>query len=157
MRRTVGVLAVMMIMVAAGAVVAADAAKCSASTQDCLNMMARNLESRGWVGIEMEDDGGSDKMVVTRVVEGSPAKKAGFKVGDVMVAVNGVAFNDENSKKLKDIQHAMKPGADYSYTVWRQGSKVDLDVKLGNIPDNVRAEWIGNHMLDHAEYQVASK
>ncbi len=157
MRRVFGVLAVAMILAVTGAVMAADANKCPASTQDCLNMMAKNLNSRGWVGIEMENDGGVDKMVVTRVVDPSPAKKAGFKVGDVMVAVNGVTFNEENEKKLKDVQHAMKPGADYTYTVSRLGSNIDLNVELGSIPDNVRAEWIGNHMLDHAEYQVAAK
>ncbi len=148
-------MAVLMILGVAGAGLALDATKCSASTQDCLNMMAKNFESRGWVGIEMEDDGGVDKMVVTKVIDGSPAQKAGFKIGDVMVAVNGVAFSDENEKQLKDVQHAMKQGADFTYTVSRYGSKVELDVELGSIPDDVRAQWVGKHMLDHADYQVA--
>ena len=156
MKRAVGVLAVVMILAVAGAVVALDATKCSASTQDCLNMMANSYESRGWVGIEMGDDGGIDKMVVTKVIDGSPAQEAGFKIGDVMMAVNGVAFSDENEKKLKDVQHAMKPGADFTYTVSRHGSKVNLDVELGKIPDNVKAQLVGKHMLVHADYQVAS-
>lgn len=146
----------LMILGVAGVGLALDAAKCSASTQDCLNMMVKSFESRGWVGIEMEDDGGVDKMVVTKVIDGSPAQKAGFKIGDVMVAVNGVAFSDENEKQLKDVQHAMKQGADFTYTVSRYGSKVELDVELGSIPDDVRAQWVGKHMLDHADYQVAA-
>lgn len=154
MRKVVGVMAVMVIVAMAGAAIAADATKCQASTQDCLNMMASNLEKRGWVGLEMEDEG---KMTVTKVIKGSPAQKAGFEVGDVMIAVNGVEYSDENQQKLKDVQHAMKPGADFTFTVSRHGSKIELPVELGSLPDDVKAQWVGNHMLDHADYQVASK
>ncbi len=156
MKKTVFVVAAVMIMVMAGPATAGEGGKCSASTQDCLNHMAKNLENRGWVGIEMDDEGGVDKMVVTRVVEDSPAEKAGFRKGDVMVAVNGVAFAEDNEKKLKDVKYSMKPGADFTYTVARHGKKVDLNVELGSIPENVRAEWIGNHMMDHADLKMAS-
>ena len=50
----------------------------------------------------------------------------------------------------------MSPGADFTYTVSRKGSKVDLDVELGTLPDSVKAQWVGNHMMDHAELQMAS-
>ena len=156
MKRAFFVLAAVMIMVMSGPAAAGEGGTCTASTQDCLNHMARNLENRGWVGIEMDDGGGMDKMVVTRVIEGSPAERAGFRVGDVMVAVNGIAFSEDNQKELKNVKYSMKPGADFTYTVARQGTKVDLGVELGSIPENVRAEWIGNHMLDHAELKMAS-
>jgi serine protease Do len=96
--------------------------------------MAKNLKERGWVGIEMDDKGGFDKMVITKVIEDSPAEKAGFKVGDTLAAVNGVAFSESNQKQLKDIQYSMKPGADFTYTVSRKGSRVDLEVELGQLP-----------------------
>jgi predicted metalloprotease with PDZ domain len=99
MKRVIGVLAVVMIMVMAAPAMAGEGSKCTASTQDCLNHMAKNLQNRGWVGIEMEDKGGTGKMVVTKVVEGSPAEKAGFQVGDILVAVNGVAFGEGNQTR----------------------------------------------------------
>ena len=157
MKRVIGVLAVVMIMVMAAPAMAGESSKCTASTQDCLNHMAKNLQNRGWVGIEMDAKGGMGKMVVTRVVEGSPAEKAGFQVGDILVAVNGVAFGEGNQKQLKDQGYSMKPGAEFTYTVARKGSKVNLEVELGKAPDNVMAEWVGGHMLDHAEPQMASK
>jgi len=156
MKRVISVLSVVMIMVVAVPAIAADANKCTASTQDCLNHMAKNLNNRGWVGIEMDDKGGVGMMVITKVIGGSPAEKAGFKVGDALVAVNGVSFSEGNEKQLKDIQYAMTPGSDFTYTVSRKGSKVDLDVELGKLPDNVKAQWVGNHMMDHAEVQMAS-
>jgi len=156
MKRAFSVCAALMIMVMAGPATAGEGGTCSASTQDCLNYMVKNLANRGWVGLEMNDEGGVDKMVVTRVVEGSPAEKAGFREGDVMFAVNGVAYAEENQKRLKDVKYSMKPGADFTFTVARRGKKIDLDVELGSIPEKVRAEWIGDHMMDHAELQMAS-
>ena len=157
MKRSIGVLSVVMIMVMAVPATAGDANKCTASTQDCLNHMAKNLNDRGWVGIEMDDKGGVGMMVITKVIDDSPAQKAGFKVGDTLVAVNGVEFSEDNEKELKDIQYAMTPGADFTYTVSRKGSRVDLDVELGQLPDDVKAQWVGSHMMDHAEIQMASK
>lgn len=157
MKRVIGVLMVVMMMVMAAPAMAGDSSKCPASTQDCLNHMAKSLNNRGWVGIEMDDKGGAGMMIITKVIDGSPAQKAGFKVGDALVAVNGVAFSEGNEKQLKDIQYSMTPGNDFTYTVSRKGSKVDLDVELGTLPDDVKAQWIGNHMMDHAELQMASK
>ena len=157
MNRLIGVLTVVMMMAMSASAMAGEAGKCSASTQDCLNYMAKNLKNRGWVGIEMDDKSGTGMMIITKVIDGSPAQNAGFEIGDALVAVNGVAFSDENEKQIKDIQYSMIPGADFTYTVSRKGSKVDLDVELGELPDNVKAQWIGNHMVDHAELQMASK
>ena len=156
MKRLVGLLTVVIVVAMVMPAVAGEGYACKASTQDCLNKMANSMNNRGWVGLELDNHGGMDKMVVTKVVEGSPAEAAGFKAGDTLVAVNGVGFSEDNEKKLKDIKYAMKPGADIKYTVARHGSKVDLDVTLAKIPENVRAEWIGNHMMDHAEMQMAS-
>jgi len=156
MNRLIGVLAAVMMMAMSAPAMAGEAGKCSASTQDCLNYMAKNLKNRGWVGIEMDDKSGTGMMIITKVIDGSPAQNAGFEIGDALVAVNGVAFSDENEKQIKDIQYSMIPGADFTYTVSRKGSKVDLDVELGELPDNVKAQWIGNHMVDHAELQMAS-
>jgi S1-C subfamily serine protease len=157
MKRLVVTLVAVMVMVMAAPAMAGEGHKCEASTQDCLNYMVKNLKDRGWVGIEMDDKGGMDKMVITKVIDDSPAEKAGFKVGDTLVAVNGVAFADDNQKELKDIQYSMKPGADFTYTVARKGSKVDLNLELGQLPESVMAQWIGGHMVDHAELQMASK
>ena len=157
MKRLVVTAAVVMVMVMVAPAMAGEGKKCEASTQDCLNYMVKNLKNRGWVGIEMDAKGGGNKMVIIKVIENSPAEKAGFMVGDTLVAVNGVAFGEENQQQLKDIQYSMKPGADFTYTVGRKGSKVDLDVKLGHLPESIMAQWIGSHMMEHAEPQMASK
>ena len=156
MRREVRVLAMVAIVGLAASGFALDASKCTSSTQDCLNYMSRNLENRGWVGIEVDDEGGIAEMFVSNVVEDSPADKAGFNRGDLLIAVNGVVFAESNKKKIRDIQYAMKAGDDVVYLVGRRRAKKELRVELGPLPDTVIAQQIGEHMMDHAEVKVAS-
>ena len=81
MKRLVGLLTVVIVVAMVMPAVAGEGHKCTASTQDCLNKMANSMNNRGWVGLEIDNDGGMDKMVVTKVVEGSPAEAAGFRTG----------------------------------------------------------------------------
>lgn len=125
--------------------------ECTKSTQECLNAMAEKLQKRGWVGIELDKDEDAGTMTVKRVVSDSPAQAAGFKIGDQLVAVNGIRYNDESKKEaLQKAYDAMTPGAQVTYTVSRSGYEKDLDVKLGKLPEEVLAQWIGGHMIEHA-------
>ncbi len=155
MRRLACGVAVVLACVVAIPLIAGEGQRCKASTQDCLNYMKTHLKERGWLGIEYDDE----NQKVLRVIEGSPAEKAGFRKGDVMVAIAGVDITDENAGKIKKIQfEQMKPGNQVTYTVVRAGMKKNLEVTLGAVPDDIMAQWVGRHMLeDHAEeIQVAS-
>jgi len=149
--------AVAMVMVGAAAVtaLAGERHACTASTQECLDYMKAHLSGRGWVGIEYEQD----DMKVVRVIEGSPAQRAGFRKGDVLVGVNGVDFVAENHDRLMKMQETlMKPGNNVTYTVRRAGKLKSLDVRLVKVPEEVLAQWVGSHMLkDHAtDVKIAS-
>ncbi len=130
-------------------------AKCSAGTQDCLNMMAAKMKNKGWVGIEMKKDEATGALTVTRVIPDSPAERAGLKAGDRMVAMNGVALGEKNETALKAQYETMKPGNKVTYTVARGEYKKDVTVELGVLPEEVLAAWVGRHMLDHAAVDVA--
>jgi S1-C subfamily serine protease len=125
--------------------------KCTASTQECLNKMAAKLKNKGWVGIELDKNKDTGTLTVTRVVPGSPAEQAGFRQGDMLLALNGVDMYSSDKKALHGAKKAFKPGAQVTYTVERAGSKRDLDVTLGTVPDDVLAQWVGGHMLEHAD------
>src|SRR5262245_64521182 len=58
-------------VVAAVPAVAGGYGKCStANTQECLDMMAKMLKNKGWIGVEINDAAGS--MQITRVLPDSP-------------------------------------------------------------------------------------
>ena len=125
--------------------------RCTGETQECLDAMAKSLRNRGWVGLELDDSGGLENMVVTRVVPGSPAEAAGFHEGDRLVALNGVEFRKDNISKLKAMRGDHTPGKQVTYRVQRRGGARELWVTLAAMPDSVIASMIGQHMLEHAE------
>ncbi len=129
--------------------------KCEATTQECLDKMASSYKAHGWVGIEGDNDE-AGHFVIKKVIEGSPAEAAGLKKGDVLVAMNGVTFADENKDKLKKIKSGMAPGKTLEYTVERGGKSKVVAVTLVEIPEEVLAQWIGKHMLEHAAVKVAA-
>jgi predicted metalloprotease with PDZ domain len=136
---------------------AGDKECCKASTQECLDKMVAKYQQKGWLGVETEKTAGG-RWAIKKVFKGSPAEAAGFKPGDVFVSVNGVDMSKGNKEALMKAKHTMTVGSKASYVVKRQGGKLKLDVELGSVPNEVIAEWIGEHLIhDHAGAKMASK
>lgn len=146
-RYWLGALAASLLM--AGAALAGG--KCPYTTQECLDYMATKMKDSGWVGVELErteDDYGP--MTVMKIVEGSPAEKAGIQLGDVLVAINTIPLEEGNQKKLSDARAASKPGQSVTWTIRRDQEKRDVSIMLGAMPADILARYIGQHMLEHA-------
>ncbi len=129
--------------------------KCSADAQSCLNWFSQNYTNRGWAGVslEMSDEG----LYVSEVHKGTPAAKAGVKTGDVLVAINGIEYSDENKEKMAALQEKMVPGAEFTYTIARKGKNKEISFALDEMPMDVVARQVGMHMLsDHAAVEIAS-
>jgi C-terminal processing protease CtpA/Prc len=129
--------------------------KCDHPTQDCLDKMAAKLQAKGWVGIEGDWNEEKAAFKIEKVVAGSPAEEAGLQPGDVLVALNGIGLGDD---KLKQAKSGMSPGDTVKYTVKRAGGKKVIAIKLGKMPEEMIARYVGEHLLqDHAAVAVASK
>ena len=135
-------------VVAAGPAVAGGYGKCSsANTQECLDMMAKKLKNRGWIGVEINDASGS--MQITRVLPDSPAKAAGIAAGDVLYAVNGVQYAESNQDTLSAIREKMTPGSTFTFTILKGGTdKQEVAITLAKMPEEVMAAMIGKHLLE---------
>ncbi|KKM85436.1 hypothetical protein LCGC14_1289050 [marine sediment metagenome] len=70
--------------------------------------------------------------LVTKVLEGSPADKAGVKDDDFIIAVNGKKTADVDELRNRIAQ--VKRGDAAKLTVWRGGKEKTLTVKIGNQP-----------------------
>jgi C-terminal processing protease CtpA/Prc len=129
--------------------------KCTADAQSCLNWFAQNYEGRGWAGVSL--DGTDDGLRVSRVHPGTPADNAGVKVGDYLVAINGVEYIPENREKMAKFEQMMTPGQEFTYTIARNGKNKDVKFALAEMPMDVVAAMVGAHMLnDHAAVEIAS-
>lgn len=135
----------------------AGGAKCAEQhTQASYEQMAKKLAAKGWLGIETEKVG-EGSYAISKIVAGSPAEKAGFQPGDVLVALNGARFGAGNEEAVKKAKSALGPGKAATYTVARAGAEKQLTVTLAEVPREVLAQWVGEHVIDHTGDQIAAK
>jgi serine protease Do len=95
--------------------------------------------ARGWLGVQIqtvnEDIAQSLGLkdakgaFVASVVKGSPADKAGFKEGDVVIAVDGISI--ETNRDMTRKVATLADGATASFTVIRDGKQTTLRAKVG--------------------------
>ncbi len=97
---------------------------------------------RGWLGVVIQEVtpdiaeaiGVKEGILIAQVVKGSPADKAGIKVGDVIVEVDGKPID-----KVRDLQLRImktKPGTQVELKVIRDGKEKVLKVKIGELPES---------------------
>ena len=155
MKKLVAVL--VLVLVVALPAMAGEKGKCAGSGEDCLKKMSQKMAHKAWLGIEYDSDE-HGRWVVKDVYENSPAQKAGFQKGDVLLAVDGEAYSKENKKALSTVFASLEPGSTAQYVVKRQGAKVKLEATLSSVPQDVQAKWINEHMkTNHPEMKMASK
>lgn len=156
MKRSLVTLVIALVAVAAAPVLAGDG-HCDGTPEECLKKMTSKLENKAWLGVELEP-GDHGHYRITRVVPDSPAEQAGFQAGDVLLAMNGVKWSEDNKEAFKKASYELHPGSTAEYVVKRDGQKVKLEATLAHIPRDVMAQWVGDHMLEsHTEMRLASK
>ncbi len=101
---------------------------------------------RGWIGVEPNELSpelaetfgvkAERGVLITGVLQGGPAAKAGVRPGDVIVAVAGKPVL--NVAELLSGVAGLKPGAAAKFDVQRRGDKLSLDVSPGLRPRSQR-------------------
>jgi serine protease Do len=98
--------------------------------------------TRGWLGVNIQDlkgdladyygAKGGEGVLVTDVVPGNPADKAGIKAKDIITAVNGEKV--KNSRALTAKAATLPVGQTTKITVIRDGKEKTFDVKVAKRP-----------------------
>lgn len=117
--------------------------KCTADAQTCLEQMAAKLQNKGYMGLEFEKNE-EGQYVIKKVIEGAPAAAAGFKPGDMILAVNEAKWDDREAMKKVD----WSPGSKMTVKVKRGDKKQMMSLTLANMPDEVIARYVGAHMIE---------
>jgi len=100
----------------------------------------------GWLGvmlvnIKARNDGEAEEgVVITDVVEGSPADLAGLQAEDVVVSIDGQDVNTNISDLVKLVS-ANKPGDEMDVIVLRDGDEKTFTVTLGSRAASKKMEW----------------
>ncbi len=97
---------------------------------------------RGFLGIQMQEIDAAlashlnlsvpRGIVVTQVIEGSPAEKAGFEVGDVILSVNGKSIGSNHN--MIGVVERLHVGDTYPIRVLRNEQEVELSINIGARP-----------------------
>ncbi|MEM7619332.1 MAG: Do family serine endopeptidase [Pseudomonadota bacterium] len=117
----------------------------SAIATDVIEELKRSgTVSRGWLGVTIQNVSediaeslGLDKpsgALVTKISKGGPASKSNIKVGDAIVSVNGTQIDD--SRDLARKVASLDPKSEARVTVFRDGSKKNIRIKLGLFPSS---------------------
>ena len=120
--------------------------KCKGTTQECLDMMADQVNKRGWVGIQIEPSDLGIK--IQSVMENSPALASGLQAEDVLLGINGLLYKDK-SPALEEVYKNANPGSTITYSVQRGDQTLEIKVVLGTWPDELKHKYIGRHMLEY--------
>jgi serine protease Do len=114
-------------------------------------------EGGSWLGLETQEVTGEKAkdlklsaergVLVVKVLEDSPAAKAGLKDSDVITAVNGQRV--EGTAQFRRMIREIPAGRAVELGVWRDGREQKLTATLGKMQENGRA-WGGMSAMPEA-------
>jgi serine protease Do len=103
---------------------------------------------RGWLGVSIQPltkdlaknfkRDNTDGALVSSVIEGSPAEKAGLKAGDVIVEFNGKKV--AKATALPGLVADLPVGRDVPMVVVRDGSEIRLNARVARLEDETPAK-----------------
>ena len=99
--------------------------------------------TRGWIGVEPQNlskeliesmglTSNAQGVLLSGILEGGPADRAGAKPGDVLTAVNGQPIKDV--RELLSKVSELKPGADATISALRKNKELELKIQIGKRP-----------------------
>lgn len=107
-------------------------------------LKTKGYVSRGMLGVGVQNItdtiakaqglNGAQGALVAQVQPGSPAEKAGMKVGDVITAFDGHKIYD--SSELPPVVAMTTPGTEANLAILRDGKPMTVKVKVGEMPRN---------------------
>lgn len=99
--------------------------------------------TRGWLGVSIQslDEETAESLglrdtngaIVAQVLEGSPAEKAGFRTGDVVLRMDGVQVKD--NRDLSRRVAALQVNQNAKFGVWRDSRETQISVTVAKRPD----------------------
>src|SRR5574343_1706900 len=98
--------------------------------------------TRGWIGVEVQAITGelaesfglpsAEDTLISGVMRGSPADRAGIRPGDILLSVEGRKVNDPQA--MLEAIAALAPGRKAGFELRRGKEKLDLKVEVGRRP-----------------------
>jgi serine protease Do len=109
-------------------------------------LIAHGKVERGWLGVSVQDltpalgktfgVENTQGALISKVVNNSPAARAGLKRGDIIIAYDGQSIPDAST--LRNDVATTTIGQEARLTLLRNGKRRELTVKIGNLAEEIR-------------------
>ena len=119
--------------------------------------------TRGYLGISMNQEPISPEMakhfgmkkaqgvLITEVIEDSPAEKAGLKQDDIILKINDKKA--DSPKELKNYIALLAPGTQVTLTIFRDGKEIEKQIEIGDLAKSSMGEEV-SQVLENIGIQV---
>jgi serine protease DegQ len=111
-------------------------------------LIATGTVTRGWIGVEAQDVtaeladslklASSDGVIIAGLAKNGPADKAGMKLGDILVAVEGKPVPDSGA--MLNLIAQLTPGQKANFKVRRNSGEAEVVILVGRRPKPVKSE-----------------
>jgi serine protease DegQ len=116
----------------------------SSTVQDVMNQIIKHGRViRGYIGVEPQDVTPElaeafrlprrDGAIIAGIMRGGPAEKAGVKVGDILISLNGKPVG--NVATMLNMISLLSPGSTARFRFLRDAEEVDLPIVVGTRPN----------------------
>ena len=116
----------------------------SSTVQDVMNQIIKHGRViRGYIGVEPQDVTPElaeafrlprrDGAIIAGIMRGGPAEKAGVKVGDILISLNGKPVG--NVATMLNMISLLAPGSTARFRFLRDAEEVDVPIVVGTRPN----------------------
>lgn len=116
-----------------------------------LGVIVQQMNASEAKGFGLPDSNGA---LISQVLAGGPAEKAGLQPGDVIRSVNGAPVRE--SSDLPPLIGNMAPGTKAKLGVFRDGKTVEIDVAVNELDANLAGDAAGQGAPDRGEGSSAA-
>ncbi|MFN3598137.1 MAG: Do family serine endopeptidase [Aquificaceae bacterium] len=96
---------------------------------------------RGWLGVVIQDItpdmaeslGVKEGVIIAQIMPSSPADKAGLKIGDIVVEIEGQRVSEVRDLQFKIMK--TPPGKEINLKIIREGKEINIRAKVGEMPE----------------------
>lgn len=128
----------------AATTLAADGPVCTATPRECEEKIRQLVSGRRYLGVTVIDK--SPGLEVSLVLPNSPAERAGLKVGDVLISLNGKSLTKATGREFKQyIADARNTGRIWMI-VSRRGAFTEVTTRLEPYSNEQIAKMVNAHL-----------
>lgn len=119
--------------------------KCNASARECEQQIRHMLSGRRYLGLQIVEL--KPGLVIKAVIDESPAKRAGLKENDRLIACNGIDLKRATAREFKQVLANARSTGTIFMIIQRRGALRKVELRLEPYPKEQVDRIIAQHLV----------